>query len=298
MKNLFRDFLSFSALERKGVFLLIIIIVVITGINIFLVNHPPSVEIETNALLLKELRSFEQQLTIQNDSSGYLPPVFHESVARPGELFLFDPNSASSGDLRRLGLNNRLIRTMLNYRLHGGKFYQKEDLNKVYGMSSGLYERLAPYVYIRESPKLHTELKLSKPIIHNVPVNINMADSATLEKLRGIGPILAKRVLRYRSLLGGYYDTGQLKEVYGITDSLFSVIKPELFADTTTIIKLNINHATENELAHHPYIGKYTARGIVRYRSIVHTINCLDELKTNGLVPSENLERLKKYLTI
>jgi DNA uptake protein ComE-like DNA-binding protein len=254
-------------------------------------------EKENEVLLLKELHSFEQEIAAQNDSF-IVPPVFQEESVKPGELFLFDPNSASTGDLRRLGMNDRLIRTLLNYRLHGGRFHQKEDLNKLYGMSPGLYEQLAPYISIRESLISKTESKLSKRIIPIVPVDINKADSAALEKLHGIGPILSRRIIRYRSLLGGFYDTGQLNEVYGLTDSLISEIKVRFYADTTTIIRLNLNLASESELARHPYIGKYTARGIVRYRSKVQRINGINELKLNGLIPTENLEKLKKYLTI
>ena len=297
MKEL-RNFLSFSSLERKGVIVLIIIILVITCINAFLVHQRPFLKKENNALILKELQSFEQELAALNDSSIDLTPVFKDETVNIGELFLFDPNSSTAGDFRRLGMNNRLIRTLLNYRLHGGRFHQKEDLNKLYGMSQGLYERLAPYVTIKEPSVVHAKSGSPISAIPNVPVDINMADSAALEKLHGIGPILAKRIVRYRTLLGGFYDTGQLNEVYGLSDSLILVIKPRFYTDTTAIIRLNLNKASESELARHPYIGKYTARGIVRYRSKVQKINYLEELKINGLVSAENFERLKKYLTI
>ena len=136
------------------------------------------------------------------------------------------------------------------------------------------------------------------PVAVIVPIPINSADSSDFEKLPGIGPVLARRIVRYRTLLGGFYDAGQLKEVYGISDSLYSTISSRLLADTLGIEKLNLNEATENELARHPYIGRYAARGIIRYRSRVQTIRSLDELHENGLIPAENLEKLEKYLFI
>jgi DNA uptake protein ComE-like DNA-binding protein len=129
-------------------------------------------------------------------------------------------------------------------------------------------------------------------------VNVNACDSADFEKLPGIGPVLARRIVRYRNLLGGFYITTQLKEVYGISDSLFTALVPRLAADTSLIVKINVNNATEKELARHPYIGKYTAGGILRYRNTAKTIKNLDELTNNGILTPENLEKLKKYLSI
>ena len=49
------------------------------------------------------------------------------------------------------------------------------------------------------------------------------------------------------------------------------------------LIKLNLNTAAEKELARHPYIGKYAAAGIIRYRTEVSGIKNMNELKINGI---------------
>jgi DNA uptake protein ComE-like DNA-binding protein len=131
-----------------------------------------------------------------------------------------------------------------------------------------------------------------------VPIPFNSADSADFERLPCIGPVLARRIVRYRNLLGGFYDAGQIKEVYGISDSVYFIIRNRLLADTLGIKKLNLNEASESDLSRHPYIGRFVARGIIRYRSSVHTIRSLDELVKNGLIPAENIEKLEKYLFI
>jgi competence protein ComEA len=298
MKDLIRYFLSLSALERKGVLLLVVIMLVITGFNTWLVYHRPSEGEEKNIAFLKELQSFEDQLTTADDSNIHLSGLLPGNKANKGELFYFDPNRISAEDLRRLGMSTKLSETLLNYRLHGGKFYRKEDLKKIYGMSIGVYERLAPYISIPEPKSLRVSAGSPASAILTWHVDINQADSATMTKLHGIGPVLSSRIVRYRSLLGGFYCTGQLKEVYGLSDSLFSIIQPAIYADTAAVKKINLNLASERELARHPYIGKFTARGIIRYRSKVQKITCLDELKINGLVSDVDFERLKKYLTI
>jgi len=136
------------------------------------------------------------------------------------------------------------------------------------------------------------------PVAMYVPIPINSADSADFERLPCIGPVLARRIVRYRNLLGGFYDAGQIKEVYGISDSVYFIIRNRLLADTLGIKKLNLNEASESDLSRHPYIGRFVARGIIRYRSSVHTIRSLDELVKNGLIPAENIEKLEKYLFI
>jgi DNA uptake protein ComE-like DNA-binding protein len=294
MKKLLRDFFTFSALEKKGLVLLIVLLLMITGLNYFLAHHTPEIPAGDFTLLEKELRSFEQQLNRNHDDTVFKtdwPATWQEPSP---EEFLFDPNTVTTSELLRLGLSSRLTRTLLSYRKHGGRFYRKEDLKKIYGLEPQLYARLAPLVVI-DAPLTPTPIRSASVI---TTVNVNACDSADFEKLPGIGPVLARRIVRYRNLLGGFYITTQLKEVYGISDSLFTALVPRLAADTSLIVKINVNNATEKELARHPYIGKYTAGGILRYRNTAKTIKNLDELTNNGILTPENLEKLKKYLSI
>jgi competence protein ComEA len=294
MKKLFRDFFTFSALEKKGLVLLIMMLFMITGLNYFLAHHTPEMPARDFDLLEKELRSFEQQLTRNNDDTARKTDWSAAWQEPSPEEFPFDPNTATAWELRRLGLSTGLTRTLLSYRKHGGRFYRKEDLKKIYGLEPQLYARLAPLVKIVAA--LPPSPIRSASVI--TTVNINAGDSSDFEKLPGIGAVLARRIVRYRALLGGFYATAQLKEVYGISDSLYTALVPRLAIDTALLVKINVNTATEKELARHPYIGKYTAGGILRYRNRFKTIKSLEELTTNGILTPENLEKLKKYLSV
>jgi competence protein ComEA len=294
MKKLLRDLLTFSTLEKKGLVLLIMMLFVITGLNYYLANHTPRIPPREFTRLEHELLLFERQLTRNTDDSLRTtdwPAALQEGLA---EDFFFDPNTATATELRRLGLSSVQTRTLLSYRKHGGRFYKSEDLRKIYGLESQLLVRLEPLVRIN-APQPLTPNR-SAPSI--TTVNINAGDSADFERLPGIGPVLARRITRYRALLGGFYTTVQLKEVYGISDSLYNALLPRLTADTALLVKINVNTATEKELARHPYIGKYTAAGILRYRSRAQTIKNLDELTANGILTPENMQKLKKYLAV
>jgi DNA uptake protein ComE-like DNA-binding protein len=116
--------------------------------------------------------------------------------------------------------------------------------------------------------------------------------------LPGIGPVLARRIIRYRALLGGYCSPEQVREVYGVTDSLFLRIRERLEADTAHIIKISLNTSEEQDLARHPYIGRYVAAGIVKYRMHAGKILNINELILNGLIPEDHFDKLKYYVSL
>ena len=55
-------------------------------------------------------------------------------------------------------------------------------------------------------------------------VVINVSDTTSFKKIKGIGSKRAVQILKYRNLLGGFISVNQLKEVYSINDFLFEFI--------------------------------------------------------------------------
>ena len=70
------------------------------------------------------------------------------------------------------------------------------------------------------------------PAAPTVKIDLNAADSAKLREVKGIGAKLAPRIIRYRELIGGYYDPEQLMQVYGISPENFLRIEPQVMVDT------------------------------------------------------------------
>jgi competence protein ComEA len=56
-------------------------------------------------------------------------------------------------------------------------------------------------------------------------VNLNKADAEALQKLPGIGPTMAERILAYRKESGGFESTEDLQEVRGIGEKTFAKLK-------------------------------------------------------------------------
>ena len=124
-------------------------------------------------------------------------------------------------------------------------------------------------------------------------VELNSADTLTLQLLHGIGPARARRIVEYRERLGGYRNVEQLLEVYGIDAGLLADMAPHLTVDTTAVNKMEINRLSLKQLLRHPYIEYYQARDIVRLRDKGIAITTADDLRA---VPSMNDSTLRRLL--
>ena len=127
-------------------------------------------------------------------------------------------------------------------------------------------------------------------------IDINGCDSAALVALQGIGPVLSARIIKYRKLLGGFARVEQLKEVYGLPEETYELIRERVFADTSGLEKININSAGYRELSHIHYLEKYDISAILKYRALTGRINSIKDLKENKILTPEKAEKVEPYL--
>jgi competence protein ComEA len=216
------------------------------------------------------------------------------------ELKNFDPNTAQLEDLVSLGIHPKTANTIINFRNKGGKFYKKEDLKKIYGLKEETYKKLEPFISIaNQKNNFYDEEKYDKseklvyaPVVPKkviiTSLEINEATVESYEQLNGIGPYYAKKIVNFRNRLGGFYSINQVGETFGIPDSVFQSIKSKLTIDASNIKKLNANLATFEELDAHPYIAKWQAEDIIKYRT--------EKGKINSAADFNNIKSLKKNL--
>lgn len=222
------------------------------------------------------------------------------AAAKVAEVFPFDPNTATLGDFVRLGFSDKQAKVILRYRSKGGFFATPKDFSKMYVVDSAAYQRLEPYIAIKDRVKT-THLDSSATLVATevfIPVSINSADTAELTRVNGIGRTFAKRIVAYRNLLGGFYSPTQLTEVYGISMDMVEKMAPQLQIDTILIKKVNLNTVSYDELRKHPYISDYQAKAIIYYRSKVKQINSPNEILKNNLITKEDFYRVRNYLSV
>lgn len=128
-------------------------------------------------------------------------------------------------------------------------------------------------------------------------VELNSADTTALMTLYGIGGYYARKIVDFRKRLGGSFASPeQLMDIYGIDSARFVGFADRVYVDTSLIIPLDLYHMPVDSMARHPYIGKYAARGIDRYRRTVDSTSfTLDALLENGILKSAYVQRLKMY---
>lgn len=127
-------------------------------------------------------------------------------------------------------------------------------------------------------------------------VELNSADSLDLVQLYGIGPSYAKRILKYRDLLGGFVSKSQLWEVYGMDSVRYNLIAPHITVDAQNIRRMDINSAALDQLKRHPYIDYYQAKAIVQTRERAGLFAHIDDLKQVGLIDNESFNKIYPYL--
>ncbi|MFN0176872.1 MAG: helix-hairpin-helix domain-containing protein [Saprospiraceae bacterium] len=223
------------------------------------------------------------------------------------ELFAFDPNTASETDLQGLGLPDRTVKSILNYRDKGGKFRKKEDLEKIYTLDEEDFIRIAPYATYSE-----TYADASPPVVYaggfaasskknsvSGPVDINRAGIEAWTTLPGIGETRARQLVNYREKLGGYFSVEQVAEMHGLPDSVFQRIRPNLHVGSTDIRKINLNTVSIADLDAHPYISKRQAELIVAYREQHGAFTSPEDLsKMRAFSDRAWLEKIRPYLGV
>ena len=84
---------------------------------------------------------------------------------------------------------------------------------------------------------IHHEPKEKTEIFTSFPVNINSATSEELVLLPGIGDVIAKRILTYRSKNNGFKSKDEIMKVKGIGKVKFEKIKDKICIEKPDEVK-------------------------------------------------------------
>jgi competence protein ComEA len=312
-----KEYFSFTKKERNAIIilgLLALLFSLLPTIFPFLVKD--DIELVVDTVAQRELAALEilpdkndNTTASYSDADLYQPKESKfEKYGREKvtvELFFFNPNTATAEEWKRLGLRDKTIQTILKYRSKGGKFYKPEHLQRIYGLHTNEYERLLPFVQIESKPKtisepvtVSTELKTERREYNAVVVDINHADTTTWKQLKGIGSTYARRIVNFRTKLGGFVSVDQVGETFGLPDSVFQKVKQQLRFNASSINQIDVNKSTIDELKAHPYIGFSVANAIVQYRSQHGNFTTITDLQKIGAIDGVLYRKISPYLTV
>jgi len=244
------------------------------------------------ACLFRPARKSLSESTLHNLDSllalrqAAIEEVQQKQAEKPQEVtelhpFPFNPNTLTEEEWLQMGLTDRQVRGIMNYRAKGGKFYSKSDVAKLYTISEEEYAQLEPFIVLPEVGGRPSSNRTASKKSENQPVeeetkpkekkaipivDLNTVDSTALVELPQIGGYTASRILAFRDKLGGFIDKEQLRDVKGMDSARFNAIQPYIIIGEAELRKIDVNRADFKTLVGHPYLNYEQVKRIVNQR--------------------------------
>jgi competence protein ComEA len=168
-------------------------------------------------------------------------------AAQPTEIepvLRVDLNRADRAELLQLpGVGEKLAERIETYRRDHGPFRTVDELRRVHGIGPKMLERLRPLVCVeppddddkeaeeKPVPAMDARAKPDRPaagkkaVDPSKPIDVNRASAAELQRLPGIGPKLAERILAAREK-APFKSVNDLRKVSGIGPKTLEKLRP------------------------------------------------------------------------
>jgi competence protein ComEA len=285
------SYFYFSRPERWAAFVLLIMIGMVAVLPKFLWQQKPDL------LIPLALEQFGMDTMYMRDAFAAVEGISDK------DPFVFDPNTASVATLQSLGFSAKLAATLDHYRAKGGVIRSGKDLYKIWGMPTLLANRLAPFVQAgrnsgKNSPSRPWGTALAASYPRAAPIDINTASVSEFETLKGIGPVLAARIVGFREKQGGFVKVQDLLGVYGVKDTLLRALGPYLRLNEARVPKANLNQASALQLIEKAGLQPVVAQALVRWRQQYGAFATFDELENFEGLSAASMAALKRLFFI
>jgi competence protein ComEA len=301
MRKQIQSYLTFSRKELNGILVLFVIIALILSFPYAyrLFDKPETYDLES---FRREIDAFKSSAVSSRKNYILGRERIGEPMLRPN-YFTFDPNTLSETGWLQLGLSKKQARVIRNYVNKGGKFYKPEDLRKIYSIREEQYHKLKAYVHISAlEEKRHVYRQADRGVSRTstkaepILVELNAADSAQLDALRGIGPAFASRIIRYRNRLGGFHTIEQLREVYGMDSIRYAQLAAQVSIDRSLLNRYDINTVRFEQLRTCPYLSYKQISAIIQYRRQHGNYANATDLRKVIILNEEIIRKIEPYL--
>lgn len=294
----------FTKGQQKGIVALFIMIAIFQAVYFILM----SVDVKTD----KEQSAEEKQwLALQAE----IDELKAKKATAKETIYPFNPNFISDYKGYTLGMSIEEIDRLHTFRKSGKFINSTEDFKRVTKVSDSLLAKLSPYFKFPDwVNKKQSAVADGKPVAQGTVqydkfsnpaakqkkvavIDINEALEEDLDKVYGIGPAFAKKILRRRAQLGGYVSMEQMKDFPEFSaEAVQDLSKRFAVIGQPEVNKININSSSLNQLYYFPYFNKSIAKAIITKRSMKGKINRVEELLDINEFPVDKVKIIALYL--
>ena len=291
--NNIKSFFNFSKDQRKGVFLLFAIIIVLqVGYCLIDFNQNEKQSLEEQNWY--SLQSTMDTLKSQKHEASY-------------KMYPFNPNFITDFKGYKLGMKVDEIDRLLAFRKQGKFANSPEEFQKVTGISDSLLNAISPYFkfpdWVNKKNQEEYSNSYSKSNWKEYPkkeamkvLDINQATKEDLMKVFGIGDAISDRILNQKEVYGGFVSMDQMNEIWGLSPEVIANLQKYFKINSLPKVKkININNASIKELGQFPYFKYPISKNIVTYRSMNGDLKIEDLANIKGF-PVDKIKIIALYL--
>jgi DNA uptake protein ComE-like DNA-binding protein len=266
---------------RSGIFYFLLLLCLLQAVKCILntgyFEMPASKPITSLPVATARLDTL--RATLANQNSWTLRPL--------------DPNDLDDYKGYLLGIPFHVLDSLYAFMSKGGQISAMGEFKIISGLPDSTCQRLAPFF---KFPKYPTPKEFPKnPKVRD----LNTATAEELQVVRGIGPVLSKRIVRFRKALGGFLIASQIEDVYGLDpETARRALKVFPLRTVPSLEKIDLNAASVEELSGILYLNPQMARDIVAFRNVIGAYENLEQLNSVESLPSDKIDRIALYLML
>ena len=263
--------------------------------------------------------SVNQQAAPQNYASSQTQQSPQESPkpSEPKVWYVYVTGEVQNQGLYAVSPDSRVFQAIEA----AGGFTRKADRTSL-NLAAHLVDEAHIHVPAKGSQKSGTAPHAAPPQTVRIPgysqqtssssglIDINRADLQGLQRISGVGPSIAQRIIDYRNSHGAFISIEDLQKVKGIGTKTMERIRPQVTIQGSTTYSqksqpssgntnlIDINHASQSELERISGVGAKTAQRIIEYRNSHGSFSRVEDLLHVKGIGASKLNQIRSQVVI